>query len=1168
MSVRQDKVQIVLEFINEESKSLGRHIKEAQGLNDEVKKLVQEDAKLIREFEKASAAGKSTLDIEQKRLKVQEQLKDKFAEILKTGKGLENIDLSKVAPTQLVTAAKSLEQMLAYIPKGNAQAEILAATLKKVNDQLATNRAATKGVALAIGETAYEGTKMSRIFETAFGVSLSGAIERSLEWLKEVGLEMFKRSEELEQFNRKTKTVFGEGAKEIERYAAAMSEKVGKSTNDVLDDLNDISNSFTTLEFGKKDVAGLTKQLYGLSAAWSEYNGGKYTALEVSEKFKVALGGEVDELAELGVVLTQDTLKKEMAKKGYDKLTGAAFDQASALTLLELITRKTAEAQENFGAAGESLYGKQNRIAAFLHNTWDGIARGMTTVFAGILTFGEGLTNSLKDLTPRMTQLKKETEGEQNALNVAIEKVTQYNVGTKERTQAIDTLMKLQPTFLKNLDAEKVSNEQLRDRLKEVNDQYKAKILAIAIGKKVEEAIGEEKKTYDRMAQDKVRSAQNMVDARKYLNDYTSDYSIIIQKLETGFKNSAWYSSKKAEFRDLLFNIRNYNEQAISIAKIEENASKKTATAKAEEKKIFDELKKKYPEIANDIDLIGKVAEESSTKMVNYAKGIKLKMEYDPKYLADQAKAAAKALEEAMKHEIELIKVAMERKMIVLEKDRLEGKKTAEQYQNELFGIKQDGLAKELSVYKKYKALNTLEAVKVSKDLVEIEKNKQEAILKIQLEAVDKVTEARKLAAENKFLTNTEGDTQTGVSPKKFDAEERKYKLDLLKIDEEDAVIRLNILKNAGKQESTEYIKQQNIILKIRAERRKIEQGEDEAYYKAEDAARSKWIDDQIYDLEYINAIEEEHLRERFAHVINKEGEIELARLNFKRALTAEKIALLMQGNEAEIKEARKLGLELLKIDGDINAKKIENEKRTQEIKHQLLQKGAETAKDALGVGIDLLSQDEKARKKNASAIKAFEVGKLFVNMYSEISEIWKHSEELGPWGTAIAIVKTAVATGRTFAGVQKIQAMKFAGGGFVPGVGAAPDETGQSPAGIVHANEWVANATFVKQNPELFSQLNDLQFGSNVAGLNLTPQKALYMPQYAVNNTYVNGSGANSVNNQQNQSRTDDLLVQEMRSFKNEMRTWQKELSVSFDYNKFEKFKGQLETDFSNSSF
>ena len=62
-------------------------------------------------------------------------------------------------------------------------------------------------------------------------------------------------------------------------------------------------------------------------------------------------------------------------------------------------------------------------------------------------------------------------------------------------------------------------------------------------------------------------------------------------------------------------------------------------------------------------------------------------------------------------------------------------------------------------------------------------------------------------------------------------------------------------------------------------------------------------------------------------------------------------------------------------------------------------------------------------------------------------------------WGTAFAIVQTALATARAGIQMRKIDQQQFADGGYTGSGSGAPDKTGWRPVGVVHEREWVSPA-------------------------------------------------------------------------------------------------------------
>ena len=139
------------------------------------------------------------------------------------------------------------------------------------------------------------------------------------------------------------------------------------------------------------------------------------------------------------------------------------------------------------------------------------------------------------------------------------------------------------------------------------------------------------------------------------------------------------------------------------------------------------------------------------------------------------------------------------------------------------------------------------------------------------------------------------------------------------------------------------------------------------------------------------------------------------------------------------------------------------------------------TLRDSFSTIAELLSSDEKSRKKHAAAIKAFEIGNVWINAYAEISGIWKESNlstlnRLIPgWGPTFAAIQTAFAVGRATAATRKIAAQQFAGGGFTGSGINLKDDTGFNIAGIVHEGEYVIPKRIV-ENPQFAPTISMLE--------------------------------------------------------------------------------------------
>jgi|GEM_PF-2598877 len=155
----------------------------------------------------------------------------------------------------------------------------------------------------------------------------------------------------------------------------------------------------------------------------------------------IALANQKDKVLSLTEALTsQEAVLKEMAKTRLDNLEGST-------TL--------------FKSAWEGLI-------LSIENGNGSIARGIRK----IVDFG---TSILNFLNPQKTAIEQ-TREEQFELNKLVAEITSTNIKIGDRAKLINELQDKYPGFLDNLDREKVTNEELRDRIHEVNDAYIQKL--------------------------------------------------------------------------------------------------------------------------------------------------------------------------------------------------------------------------------------------------------------------------------------------------------------------------------------------------------------------------------------------------------------------------------------------------------------------------------------------------------------------------------------------------------------------------------------------------------------------------------------------------------------------------------------------------------------------
>lgn len=290
---------------------------------------------------------------------------------------------------------------------------------------------------------------------------------------------------------------------------------------------------------------------------------------------------------------------------------------------------------------------------------------------------------------------------------------------------------------------------------------------------------------------------------------------------------------------------------------------------------------------------------------------------------------------------------------------------------------------------------------------------------------------------------------------------ELTYQQELGRIQEEGLRRRLEVFKTFGRENTVEAQKTANELLTIeqfRAQRLldSLQRPETlglplEAYSEAEGDNTGPRLDVAKAGADASKSA----LRDKYAQALITEQEYQMRSLELKRAFIEEELAILRSSSTDQTKEIEKRENEKAKIEEKMAEQRAENERKLAEVKTRMSEAGAQAFSAGIELGIELLSKDENARRKHATAIKAFEIGNVAAQGVTEIQKIFAKNAAL-PGGTLLSIAESIPAGLRTAAAIVKITRQKFAGGGDTgPGI-APPDSTGHRPAGVVHANEYV----------------------------------------------------------------------------------------------------------------
>jgi len=205
----------------------------------------------------------------------------------------------------------------------------------------------------------------------------------------------------------------------------------------------------------KKGLENLMPAMNNLLAQQKGFNAQAGDAVNIANMMGRVLSGQVSALSRIGITFTE---AQEKAIRYGDELT-------KTKALSEIIT-------DNVGNMNEELAKTDlGKIKAF-SNLWGDLKEWLGEHIVPSLAKAATLFSKL--ITPKAS---KQLQREREDLNLLVGIITDELTLKEDRLELIKKLDKEYPDFLDNLNAEKVTNKELKDRLKEVNDEYDRRIL-------------------------------------------------------------------------------------------------------------------------------------------------------------------------------------------------------------------------------------------------------------------------------------------------------------------------------------------------------------------------------------------------------------------------------------------------------------------------------------------------------------------------------------------------------------------------------------------------------------------------------------------------------------------------------------------------------------------
>lgn len=197
--------------------------------------------------------------------------------------------------------------------------------------------------------------------------------------------------------------LFGNLAPQMKQFTVN-AESIGLSQLDASRAVTFLGSSLNAAGLPIDDVASKTQDLIGLSADLAATFG--LPLQEALTGIGATFRGEYDPIERFGVAIKQAQVNALLATRGQKGLTGQALASAQAQARYDLILQATTKSQGNYAKQSDSLYVKQNNLAASFENMKASLGQSLLGPLAALMgAFKPIVEIGGKALTPMFEML-------------------------------------------------------------------------------------------------------------------------------------------------------------------------------------------------------------------------------------------------------------------------------------------------------------------------------------------------------------------------------------------------------------------------------------------------------------------------------------------------------------------------------------------------------------------------------------------------------------------------------------------------------------------------------------------------------------------------------------------------------------------------------------------
>lgn len=209
-----------------------------------------------------------------------------------------------------------------------------------------------------------------------------------------------KAASDAEEMEAKFNVVFGEMAADTKVWAEVTGDSIGRATQDLMAMAASVQDTFVPLGFARKEATEMSKSLTQLAIDVASFNNA--TDADVMRNFSSALVGNHEAVRSYGIVITEATVKQELARMGAEKFTGAALEQAKVQARLNLIMAGTSDAHGDAARTAGSSANQYKALTATYKELSVEIGKNFLPIGIKLMSWAKSVLEAFQSLSPAM----------------------------------------------------------------------------------------------------------------------------------------------------------------------------------------------------------------------------------------------------------------------------------------------------------------------------------------------------------------------------------------------------------------------------------------------------------------------------------------------------------------------------------------------------------------------------------------------------------------------------------------------------------------------------------------------------------------------------------------------------------------------------------------------